>query len=98
MSCLDTIAAALVTVGQPELAARLFGAVDTLRASFGLPRPPVDRPIIDRSLAHLRATFRDRAFTAAFATGAQMTLAETIAEARSVAILLGSARDLITAP
>jgi predicted ATPase len=78
--------------GRWERAARLFGAAGPLRELYRLP-PPADRPIylpypaihadVDQCLSAVRAALDDRGFSAAYAEGQAMTLAEAVAEALS---------------
>ena len=67
--------AELATVrGEPERAARLWGAAEALREAIGLPGPADDRVRYERSLAAARAQTSPDRFTAAWAEGRGMSL------------------------
>jgi tetratricopeptide (TPR) repeat protein len=78
---LEELAAVAVAQGQPERAARLFGAAEGLREALGAPLPPVDRAEHDRSVAAVRTALGEEAFTAAWAEGRAMSLDEAVAYA-----------------
>ena len=67
--------------GQPERAARLFGATDALRAAVGVPVRPVDRRLYDRDVTAVRAALGAETFAAAWAAGRALSLEQAIAEA-----------------
>jgi hypothetical protein len=67
--------------GQPERAARLFGATDVLRAALGLPVRPADRRRYDRDVSAVRAALGAETFAAAWAAGRALSLEQAIAEA-----------------
>jgi predicted ATPase/DNA-binding CsgD family transcriptional regulator len=77
---LATIAAA----GQPEQAARLFGAsaalADAVGYAFGLP----ERAAHERAVAGLKATMGDAAFADAWNAGRDLSLDQAVAEAAAV--------------
>ncbi len=85
--CLEGLAAVACARGHAERAARLCGAADALRSVIGAPLPPVERPMLDRTVAAVRATMdtgspqRGRAFAAAWSAGQALTLEQAIAEA-----------------
>jgi hypothetical protein len=80
-SYLEALAQAAGLQGEPERAARLWGAVEALRESIGVPCPPVDLSRCQDSIAAARAALGSEAFAAAWADGRSMTLNEAIAEA-----------------
>ena len=55
--------------GQPQRAARLFGAAQALRDRIGTPIPPVERADYDAALAQARAQLDEVAFGEAWAEG-----------------------------
>lgn len=54
---------------QPERAARLFGAAESLREVIGAPLPPVERPECDRAITHLRTALGEQGLAMAWAAG-----------------------------
>ena len=69
---------------QSKRAARLFGAAQALRDQFGTPQIPVEQADYDRNLAAVRAALGDGAFTAAWAEGQALPLAQAIEYALSL--------------
>ena len=85
---LEGIAAALAGLavvagetGQAARAARLFGAVEALRERFGSAMWPSERGTRERAVDRVRAELGDGEFSAAWATGRTLSVAEAIAEA-----------------
>jgi non-specific serine/threonine protein kinase len=78
---LERLAGAACGQGQWERAARLFGAAEALREAIDVPRPPADRPDLERSLVALRAGLDERALAAAWAEGRALTLEQAVAVA-----------------
>jgi DNA-binding CsgD family transcriptional regulator len=76
-------------LGQPEQAARLFGATDTLFESIGSSIWPIDRIDYDANLAEVRARLGEDAFAAAFRVGQALPFARAIAEAFALTDGLG---------
>lgn len=78
--CLGGLAAVLVMTGKPELAARLFGAVESFLESIGMPRhmEPVDQKDYDHYIAAARAQLDQAAFGNAWAEGRVLTLAQAL--------------------
>ncbi|MFL5805348.1 MAG: tetratricopeptide repeat protein [Roseiflexaceae bacterium] len=79
--CLEELAGLAATTQHPVRATRLFGAAEALRASVGIPLPPVHRADYERDVALVRANMDDATFAAAWAAGRAMTIDEAIAEA-----------------
>jgi predicted ATPase/transposase/transcriptional regulator with XRE-family HTH domain len=79
--CLEGLASVAGTVGQPEHAARLWGAAEVLWEPVGWRASPAERAAYDRSVAAARAQLDPAAFTAAWAEGRAMSLEQAIAEA-----------------
>ena len=74
------LAGSLGAVGEPEQAARLFGAAGVAlerRGTFIL----TDQPELDRMIAAVRAQLDDVTFEAAWAEGRRMTLEQAVADA-----------------
>ncbi|MGD9892819.1 MAG: tetratricopeptide repeat protein [Dehalococcoidia bacterium] len=69
--------------GQPELAARLFGAAAALNERLGSSLPPVGRRSYDRTVAVVRATLGEAAFASAWISGETMSSADAITFALS---------------
>jgi DNA-binding NarL/FixJ family response regulator len=67
--------------GHVERAARLFGAVEAVRAANGDILDPADHMISDRNIATVRAHMDAVSFAAAWAAGRSMLLEQAIAEA-----------------
>jgi len=57
-------------------------ASDSARAAIGYPRPPIDRPEHEGTLARLRAALGDQAFSELWAEGASVSLDDAVAYAR----------------
>jgi len=83
---LDGVAGLAIAWGQPERAARLFGAAAALREASGLPVDPAHRAAHGRDVAAARAALGEGAFTAGWATGAALPLPVAIAEATAIAV------------
>ncbi len=78
---LEGFAGLTIAQGQPEQAARLLGAADTLREAIGVPLPPADRAEYERTIAAARSRLGEAAFAAAWAEGRVMTLEQAVGEA-----------------
>jgi predicted ATPase/DNA-binding CsgD family transcriptional regulator len=63
-------------------AVRLLAASDAARAAMGYPRPPIDRPEHEATLAQLRAALGDEAFSDLWAEGARASLDDAVSYAR----------------
>jgi DNA-binding CsgD family transcriptional regulator/tetratricopeptide (TPR) repeat protein len=63
-------------------AVRLLAASDAARAAMGYPRPPIDRPEHEATLARLRKALGDQAFSDLWAEGASLSLDDAVAYAR----------------
>jgi predicted ATPase/DNA-binding SARP family transcriptional activator len=62
----------------PERAARLWGAAESLRESLGLPLPPNEHPEYDRALAAVREALGEGTFARVWAAGRAMPVEEAI--------------------
>jgi predicted ATPase len=78
--CLEGLAA-VGAAGQPERAARLWGAAATLRAARGMPLPSVERARYEQAVTAARMVLGPTAFDAAWAEGAALTSEQAIAVA-----------------
>jgi DNA-binding NarL/FixJ family response regulator len=67
--------------GQPERAARLYGAAEALREAIGIPLPPYHRPEYEREVAVTREALGEDRFAAAYAAGRALSIDEAVAEA-----------------
>ena len=64
--------------GEPEWAAWLWGAAQSLRVAIGMPLPPIYRADYERALATARSHLGEEAFATALAVGRTMTLEGTL--------------------
>jgi DNA-binding CsgD family transcriptional regulator len=76
--------------GQPQAAARLFGAAEALADIIGYARRPPEQGRLDRDAAIARAALGDASFKAARATGKALSTDQAVAEARAVLTLLAA--------
>jgi predicted ATPase/DNA-binding SARP family transcriptional activator len=79
------LAGALAAQGQPQGAARLFGAAEALYDIIGQIMDPVYRTDYDRNVTAARTQLGEAAWEAAYAEGRAMSLEQAIAEALRVA-------------
>jgi predicted ATPase/DNA-binding CsgD family transcriptional regulator len=63
-------------------AVRLLAASDAARAAMGYPRPPIDRPDHEATVARLRAALGAEAFSDAWTEGANLSLDDAVGYAR----------------
>jgi hypothetical protein len=77
------LAGVVAAEGQPERAARLFGAAAALRQSRTAAVANEYRGLYDRVVADVRGRLGDAAFAQAWATGESRSLEQTIREALS---------------
>jgi hypothetical protein len=68
---------------KPEVAAKLFASVDAIREAAGITLYPIERALLDRSVAELRTQLSEESFNAAWAEGGAMTLEQAVALASS---------------
>jgi len=71
--------------GQPERAARLFGAAKAMLDAFSAHLDPIDRLGYDKNVTSIREQLGDAAFGKAWAEGRAMTMEQAIAYALEVA-------------
>jgi predicted ATPase/DNA-binding CsgD family transcriptional regulator/class 3 adenylate cyclase len=79
---LDALAALACRAESFAEAVRLLAASDAARAAMGYPRPPIDRPNHEVTVARLRAALGDEAFSDVWAEGANLSLDDAVAYAR----------------
>jgi hypothetical protein len=87
--CLDTFAGLATAEGDPERAARLFGAADGVRASIGALRPPDQQPLYERWVASTLAQLETGTYAACYESGRALGLDE----ASELALAPPSVRD-----
>jgi non-specific serine/threonine protein kinase len=91
--CLRGLATVAAFAGEPEQAARLFGAADALREATGA-AVPRRRGQYERAVAASRAALGAQAFSDAWAAGRALPLAEAIREALALpALVAGGSVD-----
>lgn len=78
---LEDIADIAGRVGRPDVAVRLYGAADAQRERGGQGIGPLYQAEYDRDVAISRHALGDEAFTAAWAAGRALPLAQAVAEA-----------------
>jgi serine/threonine-protein kinase PknK len=76
---LDGVAAVAAARGEAERAARLHGAAAALRERLGTAVASWEQPAHEQRLAAVRAALGEEAFAAAWAAGAALPVAETVA-------------------
>jgi hypothetical protein len=81
LALLVGVAGLAVAQGRAGPAARLFGAVEGLRATIGYSMRQRLRDDYERDLATTRAALGEAVFAAAWAAGQALTLDEAVAEA-----------------
>ncbi|CAN5793323.1 hypothetical protein BH23CHL4_BH23CHL4_20640 [soil metagenome] len=94
--CLGGLAGIIGLLGQPEQAARLFGAADAVILRAGASMFFVDRRDYDGNLAEVRTQLGEQTFAAAFAAGKTLPLDAALAEAAEVATAV-SAEPVVSA-
>jgi non-specific serine/threonine protein kinase len=82
------IAVLAADAGRAAEAARLFGASKAIRERSGAPRWPAERAHVERAVATSRAVHGDEGYELEEAAGRSLRLAEVVAEASGVAIVL----------
>jgi non-specific serine/threonine protein kinase len=93
---LEGFAALGARLGEPDVAARLFGAADAIRQAIGAPLPPYQRADHDGAIAALRARLGDERFSSAWADGRATPLERAVEQALAIgapAAAVGSATD-----
>ena len=75
---LEGLAAVWLGLGEPERAAILLGAADSLRRAMGCPVLPVDQPRYEQTLAVARASLGGDVWAACWTTGENMSVDESV--------------------
>lgn len=76
---MEALAGVAFGLGEPRRAARIWGAIERLRAEIGAPIPLDERPNYDRTVAAARAATTDAgAFDAAWQEGRTMNLEQAV--------------------
>jgi tetratricopeptide (TPR) repeat protein len=78
---LEGLAGVAVGQGEAELATRLFGAADAMRASSGTPVRPMHQEQHDRDVAAARAALSQARFSHAYEQGRAMSVEQAITDA-----------------
>jgi tetratricopeptide (TPR) repeat protein len=78
-SCLVGLAGTIAALGQPHIAAQLFGAAEALRETISAQIQPGDRPDYERNLAAVRALLNPQDFDAAWQEGRALSLEQAVA-------------------
>ena len=79
--CLEGLACLAASWGQPDRAARLFGAAEALREALDIRMSPVDRAECEAPQQAARAALAEDDFASAWAAGRAMTLEQALADA-----------------
>lgn len=78
---LDALAGLAAQSGGVDAATRLLAASDAAREAMGYPRPAIDQPDHDTTLARVHAALSDDAFAGAWAAGAALSLDDAVSYA-----------------
>jgi predicted ATPase/DNA-binding CsgD family transcriptional regulator len=78
---LDALGTLAASTGSPDAAVRMLAAAQTARDRIGYPRPPIDQPDHDRTLAQLKEDLGDKPYRERWADGAALGLEHAIAAA-----------------
>jgi non-specific serine/threonine protein kinase len=95
---LDRIADVASSIGQPETAARLYGAADELRERAARPIEPAFRAAHEARIDVARQALGEEAFAAIYAAGRALTQRQVEAEALSVSIQPAAAPTISLSP
>lgn len=79
--CLEGVAELCLRRGEPLMAARTLGSVNTTSADLGMPRPPTAHAARERLIDVVRGQLSASSFDGAWASGAALTRDEAIAAA-----------------
>jgi predicted ATPase/class 3 adenylate cyclase len=80
-SAIETMATIAVQEGRAEMAVRLIGVADLIRAAHDLPVAPVYRPAREQTIAAAQAMLGATAYTKALASGAALPTTAIMSEA-----------------
>ncbi len=76
---LEALATLAASTGPPDAAVRTLAAADAARTRIGYPRPPIGRPLHDRTTAGLMDDLGDNAFREQWAEGGALSLDQAVA-------------------
>jgi len=93
VEALSGLTAVALAKGEPARAARLFGAVEGLRATIQAPLWPAEQVERDRHTQALAAQMDETERAAAWAEGRTLTLEQAVAEALEMTPAAGALRD-----
>ncbi|MCA9860836.1 MAG: hypothetical protein KC438_14000 [Thermomicrobiales bacterium] len=85
ISSIEDVADIASRSGQSLLAARLYGAVDADRRSFGQIVPPAYQREIEEERAFIRSSLGEKAFLSAFEAGAELSIERAMMDALAFA-------------
>jgi non-specific serine/threonine protein kinase len=85
LSCVEDIADIAARMGQPDLAAQLYGAIEEDRRVFGQVVPPVYRGEVEAEMESIRRLLGDEAFSREFEVGRAMPIELTMSKALAFA-------------
>jgi predicted ATPase/class 3 adenylate cyclase len=80
---LESFAMVALELGQPERAARLFGAAEALREKIAMPMDPDERIEYDQQVGALRGRLEEDTLASAWAAGRALTMEQAISYAVS---------------
>ena len=82
-SVIEACATAAGAAGDPERAALLIGAADSIRTSSGVPRPPLDDAYLEREFGPVRAALGPDRYRDAWQRGGSLSEQDLLALARA---------------
>ena len=85
LSCVEDIADIAARMGQPSLAARLYGAIGEDRRRFGQVVPPIYRREVEEEQESILQLLGDEAFSREFDVGLEMSIEQAMTEALAFA-------------
>ncbi|HZU66214.1 MAG TPA: tetratricopeptide repeat protein [Ktedonobacteraceae bacterium] len=89
IACLNGLAGVAAAQGEPLLAARVWGMVETQRSAVGVPISLVEHAHYERLVTTARVLLGEKTFASAWAEGCSMTLEQTFALLERITIPTG---------
>jgi tetratricopeptide (TPR) repeat protein len=86
IDCIQGLAGVAASVGEPERAARLWGAAEAALEELGTPLTPADREFQSQFVEQARGKLTDAVWNEAFEAGRRLPLSEAIAYARETTV------------
>ena len=83
---LEALAFVCAAANNPRPAARLLGASEAVRRTFGAPLEPMERPDYDKYLGAVRTQLNQATFRAVWAEGRALTMEQALTEAEHVKV------------